>query len=386
MTDSHSLNGGGHRDGHRLRPACGILEAFLETRYWLAVASVILMTALLNGLGTVPREPYLLAAQDPFHRVSVHPENYFQRSPLLPLVAYALGLTSPTTFNGFTLAIAVTGQLVFAYFARKQLGPLRGFTLAALVLAHPVTTILFSWLGTPDPISFLISVLVLFATSPIQFALLGALGGFNHPVMVFAMPMILLLRRSAAEETIDREDIMGAGIGLGIGVACTAIFLNLNHIEAYSRWEFLFDRDLSTWVKHNLALFHYAIYSLHQSVWIAIAIGVLALPRTRMRVLVAFGLTQATSYLITFFSMDTTRVFALLAWAPAAYFLRSSMLVGVGSRMSSSDSDRTLVCGLLAIALLGLLIPSYYVWGGELHMVPFDGFYRSIFSRLFSQG
>ena len=92
------------------------------SRYVPAVILLILLKIALSGLGTIPREPYRLTALDPFHRVLAHPEICFQRSPLLPLLGYFSGLTSPSGFGALCLAIVVIGLVAFALLERRRHG------------------------------------------------------------------------------------------------------------------------------------------------------------------------------------------------------------------------------------------------------------------------
>ncbi|MGH2620679.1 MAG: hypothetical protein ACRDHG_08935, partial [Anaerolineales bacterium] len=153
-----------------------VVDRIARRRYFGAIGLLIGYRLLASGLGSVPREPYRLTALDPFVRVSAYPQNYFQRSPLLPLVGHFTGLTTPLGFAGLSLAIVVTGWLLFAALVRRDRGNEVALLSFALVLAHPVSLVLISWLGTPDGITFTLTSLLFFTRSTSVIAVICALG------------------------------------------------------------------------------------------------------------------------------------------------------------------------------------------------------------------
>lgn len=366
----------------RAFPTLANLERFHEAvggiaqrRFFLLVALLIGYQLLVNGLGTIPREPYRLTALDPFNQVTAYPENYFQRSPLLPLIGRFSNLTSPLEFAGLSLVLVIIGWVIFGVLMRRKRGNEVALLFFALMLSHPVSLILISWLGTPDGISFLLTTLLLFVRSVPATATIGALGAFNHPVMNIIAPVLLTLRWAAGEMKGGRRRLIWGLVGLLIGNLAVLGYLNYFEIETMSRMDFLFSRSLATWIRQNLSLFPYTLYSLHQSVWFALALCLPILYRLDVRYLRLFLVTQLLLFAIVFFTVDTTRIFSLLAWAPAIHCVQHTLRVAEAEEGGVLPRLRG---ALVAMAAIGLLIPGFYMWGGELHTSNFNSFYLSI--------
>jgi hypothetical protein len=358
----------------------GIFSAIARRHFGLSVVALLVFITAYNGLGVVPHEPYRLTAQNPFERVQAHRENYFQESPLLPLVAYYSRLTSGFSFNALCLAIIILGYVSYAVQARKRLGSVGALLLLCLLAAHPVTLVLLSWIGAPDCITFLLTVFLLFSRSPVAIGAISLLGSFNHPIMLLVAPVVLLLRRLSREDEIGYLHFAASGVGLVLGSLAVRGFLDINHIDTYSRLDFLMSRSLMSWIRHDLSNLPMALFSLHNLVWFAwVACAVLFFRRNRAY----FGVllvAQVVMYGVTFFSVDTTRVFTLLAWAPAFHCLQYSLrLGGESDGMALSTQLRGV---LLIVALVGIVKPNYYVWDGTIYGPSFNDFYFPVLERL----
>lgn len=346
-----------------------------RNKFSLACGVLISYQILTNGLGIIPREPYRLTALDPFHRVAAHPENYFQRSPLLPLLGYFTNLTSPLGFAGLSLFLVILGWLTLAVMSRRRFGREIALLSMTLVLAHPVSLVLISWLGTPDSISFALTALLLFVRSFPAVAVICAFGAFNHPVMNVIAPVLLTLRLATSEGQAGVPRLLVGVVGLSVGNLMVVGYLSYFQIETVTRLDFLLSKSLATWIKQNLSLLPYTIYSLHQAVWFALALCVLILRKLDIRYLGLFLISQLLMYGVAFFSVDTTRIFGLMAWAPALHCILYSLRI-------AEAKEGGLLLGLrgalATTGVVGLLIPGYYIWGGELHTSGFNSFYKSL--------
>jgi hypothetical protein len=358
----------------------GTFGAIARRHFGLSLVALLVFIIAYNGLGVMPHEPYRLTAQNPFERVEAHRENTFQESPLLPLVAYFSRLTSAFSFNALCLAIVILAYVIYAVQARKGMGSVGALLLLCLLAAHPVTLVLLSWLGTPDCITFLLTVFLLFFRSPAVIGAISLLGAFNHPMMLLIAPVVLLLRRLSREDEIGYLQFAAAGMGLVLGSLAVRGFLDVNHIDTYSRLDFLMSRSLASWVRHNLSNLPMALFSLHNLVWFAlVACAVLFFRRNRAYFCLLF-VAQVVMYGVTFFNVDTTRVFTLLAWAPAFHCLQYSLRL-------SGESDGTALSTqlrgvLLILAAIGLVKPNYYVWDGTIYGPSFNDFYFPILECL----
>jgi len=137
-----------------------------------------------------------------------------------------------------------------------------------------VTTILFSWIGTPDGISFLLIGLMLYTNHPLLIFSICILGAINHPVIYFVAPL-LLLQRHVSGERISKIQFAACIGGLLPGTLLVNGFLNYYEITTYSRLDFILDRTPSTWINHNLTHFPFLIFSLHNLLWIGLVVSIL---------------------------------------------------------------------------------------------------------------
>lgn len=342
------------------------IRQFTRTHFFLACLILVCFMIIQYGVGIVPREFYRDVAANPYvEQKEVHEKNYFQESPLLPIMAHHLGLVSRLSFNLLCLATIIGALGLFAYFCRKKIEYSLAFTIFALLQGHPVITVLLSWLGMPDGITFAATIWALFATSLVGLALLGVICAFNHPIAVFAIPAVLLLRRLAKDKGITWWHPVVAVIALGLGMLAVQWFLHLCDINTYSRLNHATALEFKFWVKQNLSFLPMTIFSFHNVVWPAIGICILAAYRFNRLYFIVFALTQLGFYVITFFCLDTTRVFALLAWAPAIHcIIYSCRLLRDQQQDALYEQTRKL---LLVVALIGILIPNYYVYLGTVH-------------------
>lgn len=342
-------------------------QQFVRSRFSLACLLLICVTLVSYGVGIVPREFYRMVACDPYadQKEEVHQQNYFQDSPLLPLVAHHLRFFSRLSFNLLCLSVIMGAYVLFAFCCQHRIERSLAFTIFVLLQAHPVTTILLSWLGMPDCITFAVTVLALFTTSLVGLAAICVLGAFNHPVALFAIPAVLVLRRLAKDKGITWWHPVVSVLALGLGLLAIQGFLFLFNIDTYSRLDHALSKDLKFWINQNVSFFPMVLFSLHNVIWVAVAVCILAAYRFNRLYFIVFALTQLCFYAITFFCLDTTRVFTLLAWAPLIHcIIYSCRLLHDQQQDVLYEQTRKL---LLLVALIGMLVPDYYIYLGIVH-------------------
>jgi hypothetical protein len=344
------------------------LEAWVRRcvrqHFYLVLALLVVATILYCGLGVVPREFYRELAKNPYaQRTDIHRENYFQESPLLPVLAHLTGWQAPAPFGLLCFSVILAGFLYLVRAARRRYGALWALLLLALLLASPLTMVLLSWIGMPDAITFLVLALMLYVRQGWVVFLLAALGSYNHPIVMFAVPGLWLLRWRARDSGVTWLHVALATLGVLAGWLAVRVFLHINSIEVVSRAEFVGERNLLYWIKYNLEHLPVALFSLQNMGWFALAGSVAILLRLdRGYAWCLLGLL-ALFYGITFFCLDTTRVFALLAWAPAWHGLVHALQKAdeAGPRLRA-QFERV----LMLIALIASFSPTYYVWLGQV--------------------
>ena len=346
-----------------------------------AVIIMVIFALAINGMGQLRSEEYRRLAEDPFTtRKDIRDANYFQESPLLPLLAHYTRLTSRWAFNGFCVGVIVAGFLLFAALGRRRYGARLSLLLSGLLLSHPITLVLLSWIGMPDCITFFLTVILFFTRSELAVAGICFLGAFNHPVMLFAAPVLLVLRRASHEEGISYRHIVSCCLGLAGGTLAVYAFLRFTGIAADSRVGYVLQRSLTDWIGVNTAHLPTMLYSLHRSVWVALGASVLVSLSGHRAYYTTFGVSQLLLCGVTFFTRDTTRVFALLAWAPAMQCIFHS--VDLAGRTGSDAIGGQLRKALTLIALIGLWVPGFYMWDGSIQAPPFTQFYTLLVGYL----
>ena len=340
--------------------------------FWRVVGIVLAGTVLYGGMALTPDVGYLELAADPFTEAAR--PNYHQGAPLLPLLAHGLGTTSTASFFALCLGFILGGYVTLALGARRRYGPATAALAVLLVAAHPVTTVLLAWVGMPDALTFLFAALLLFVRHPLVLAGVGVLGAFNHPILVFAAPALVLLRVLARDERIGMSHLVATVVGVVAGLGLGQWFLHVYDIEVVSRLDYVLARGLDYWLWINRRMPH-IVFSGHGLLWLAIGAAAWRLHRTDRRYALALVGIQVAFLGVTFVTEDSTRVFALLAWAPALHGLLYAL------RQESSAEFRT---ALFVLGLLELATPGYYVWESRLFAAPFYEFYRFVLTTLWS--
>ena len=352
------------------------VSALARRSYPGACVGICAVALALTGIGTVPHEPYRLTALNPFAKSPVYDVNTFQESPLLPLLAHVTRLTAPAAFAALCLAFGFMGLVVIAGYARKELETAEAIPLFALVVGHPAVLILMSWVGTPDPITFLFEALFLFVSHPLALLLISAVGAFNHPLVVFGAPAVLVLRWLSGDKRIGRGRLAFCAAGLVVGTIAVQVFLSSYGIEVFSRLDYLRTLSLVGWIKHNLSNLPAALYSLNGVSWLAIAVCVTGCFRLDPKYYSGFLVAQALFLGMAFFSIDTTRVYALASWPTVVHCIVHSL------RLARSHNETRLggeLRGAMAgLGLLSLLGPRYYVWDDAIHGPPFAESYLAL--------
>lgn len=351
-----------------------------RSRFWLLFLGLIFLAVIfINGIGTVPEEPYRRLAENPFvSRTDIHFNNYWQENPLLPLLAHFLRLTSPTAFNILCFVILTGAFLYFALLARSRWGSAPAFIFSTLLITSPLTTVIFTWLGTPDSLALLLTVPFLFTgSSPLLF-LLAILGAANHPAFMIATLEILMLRW-VARDGVGLKQLLAAGAGLAAGYGLVRWFLAVNQIEIVSRVDFMLLKDAGEWLKMNALNFPMSVASLFNVHWLILIIClVMFFKRDRVyySLVLAFLLVN---YAFTFFTLDTTRIFSLLSWGVLFACMFHSYNLARAEKDTNPQVEKQFLQSLVVVGLVSLVSPRYFSWLGEIHATPFYEFLRKAF-------
>jgi hypothetical protein len=276
--------------------------------YWLMLCIVLLLVVFINGVSLVPPEHYYKLAQNPFiSRTDISSNNSWQESILLPLFAYYAHLTTKTAFHLFCAFVIVFSFTLFALLTAKKYGKSLSFLISTLLITGSLTTILLSWVGMPDNITVLLTIPIFFANSMVWFFVLSFLGVTNHVVFAFISVEILTLRWIAKEKEINRWHFLVTVVGLLAGYISVQLFLAAYRIDILTRLTFPGRYSLEKWFTWNTNYFPMTLFSLLNAQWlILIACFILFFNKDR-KLYIAIILFLAANYIITFFTLDTTR-------------------------------------------------------------------------------
>jgi hypothetical protein len=350
-----------------------------KSKFWfLFLGLVFLFVILVNGIGIVPEEPYQRLSENPFiTRTDIHPNNYWQESPLLPIIAFYLNLTSPLTFNALCFAIIIGAYALFALFTFYRWGASQTLVFSTLLITSPLTTIFFTWLGTPDGATLLLTIPFLFIHSSFLMFLLAILGTANHPTFMIAVIEIVLLRWAARDE-IKFKHVISTTIGTLTSYGLVKLFLAINQIDVVSRFDFMQSKALNIWSKMNLANFPMSMFSLFNIHWLILFVCLIMFFKKDKRFYWLVLLALLFNYGLTFFTLDTTRVFSLLSWGVLFQCIFHSYKLAIAEFPEEDSYQKQYMKALIVIGIVSFITPRYFSWAGEIHATPFYDFLRKI--------
>jgi hypothetical protein len=337
--------------------------------WWLGVASVFLAVILINGITLVPPQHYQRLAENPFIvRTDIAADNYWQENLLLPAFAYFTHLNSPVTFNLLCFAIVAGGFALFAWWSYSRWGAVPAFLSTTLLITGPLTTVLLSWLGTPDGLSFVLTIPFLFLGSSPVLLVLSALGSLNHVTVPAAAVLILVLRWCARDGTKPRH-ILATVIGGGAGYALARLILALLQIPAWSRFDNYFNRDLASWTGMMARNLPITVFSLFNIQWFLVIILVVMFFRKDKLFYSAVVVILLFNCVFAYFSNDSTRNFALVSWG----VLVESAIHSYRLAADMEESHRKeLLQAWTAVGLASFFAPRFYSWNGSIYASPLD--------------
>lgn len=350
--------------------------------WFLFLVLVFVIVTIINGIGIVPEEPYQRLSENPFiTRTDIHFRNNFQETLLLPLLAFFLRLTSRLTFNILCYVIIACGYAAFAGYAYRKWGTLPAMTFSTLLITSPVTTVLFSWLGMPDGLSVALAIPLIFTTSIPLIFILAILGSMNHIIFMIAAVEILALRW-ISRNGIGFQHTLTVIAGGIIGVLLLKGFLAVNDIDVAPRAGFLLSRGIWDWTKLSITHLPLSIFSFFNIQWLAIIVCFVMFFKWDKRFFLSASALLAANYVISFFSLDTTRVFSLLSLGVFSLCIFHSHTLATTHPSTTPEHQRQFLKTLILIGIMSIFSPRYFSWAGEIHATPFYEFMRLLIRQL----
>ena len=345
------------------------LTAKTSLGFWLASVFLLLILIWINGIKLVPPQHYQKLSQNPFiTRTDIDKENYFQETVLLPLLAYYTGWTEPLSFNTLCFVIVIVAYLFYARLAMAKFGARTALLFTSILITAPISTILFSWIGSPDGITFFLTVPFLFTKSTILILVFGILGVTNHIIFGVAAFEILLLRWMA-KDGIHAAHVIIQLVGGAIGYLLMRLFLTLNHITIFSRLDFILSRGIAEWLELNRMNLSLTIFSFFNVEWLLVLACILLFFPKDFRYYLSVCALLLINYGITFFTLDKTRIFSLLSWGILIQCLIHSWSLIVRTEQGETNRSHWFARFATIVAIWSFLMPRFYSWNGNLYIV-----------------
>lgn len=343
-----------------------------EHKFWfLYLGLLFIIVTLINGIGIVPEEPYQRLSQNPFiTRTDIHFNNYWQETLLLPIIAYLLGLTGTITFNALTFFLVAGAYSTFAWLAFRRWGSALSLTASTLLITSPLSTVILSWLGTPDGLTVLLTTPFIFAQSGVLIFFLALLGAANHPAFIIAILEIMVLRWIARDQ-INIKHLFLAMLGAGAGYGSVKLFLHAYEIEIVSRLDFMQLMNINEWSRMNLGILPTSLFSLFNVQWLALFVCFLLFYKKDRLFYSLTAIILLLNYGIIFFTLDTTRVYSLLSWGVLFVCIFHSYKLAKSTQAEDLNYIRQFSQALILIGVLSIFAPRYFSWAGEIHAAPF---------------
>jgi hypothetical protein len=270
---------------------------------------------------------------------------------------------------------------LFVTLTYRRWGSTQTLIFSTLFITSPLTTTILSWIGTPDGLTVAFTILFLFSHSSILLFLIALLGIANHPTFILAALEILILRWVAREE-IKFKHILVTIVGGAIGYGLVKLFIVSNGIEVVSRLDFMQLKNLDEWAKMNISNLPASLFSLFNIHWLIFLVCLLMFfKRDKLFYSLALFLLAA-NYTLTFFTLDTTRVYALTSWGILFACIFHSYTLASSEQNDASIYQKQFLQALIVMGLVSFVTPRYFSWAGEIHQTPFYEFLRKIFRAL----
>ena len=338
-------------------------------KYWFLYLGLLFIVVLfINGIGIVPEEPYQRLSQNPFTtRTDIHFNNYWQETLLLPIIAYYLRLAGTITFNSLTFILAAGAYSTFTWLTFRRWGSALSLIASTLLITSPLSTVMLSWLGTPDSLTVLLTIPFIFTQSGVFIFFLALLGAANHPAFIIAILEILVLRW-IARDRINIKHLSLAIVGSGAGYASVKLFLHTFDIEIVSRLDFMQFMKIGEWSRMNLEILPTSLFSLFNIQWLALFVCFFMFYKKDRLFYSTTTIILLLNYGMVFFTLDTTRVYTLLSWGVLFVCIFHSYKL---ARSANPSHLKQFSQALILIGIFSIFAPRYFSWAGEIHAAPF---------------
>lgn len=341
------------------------VESWILRHPTAAFAVAIVAFILWHGVAALPQQYIQGMVQEVRLAGTPHAStSHHMESPAYYLLAHLVGAGTVAAYLAYCAVFILAAVLWQHHCTRRSMRVRPAFIMSLLFLGHPVFYMLTSFAGLSDPLLVLCTAVLLHGRTTATMVIAAFIGALVHPAMAFIAPAVLVLRHLSDREAVHRRHIILVVLGIAGGVVASQTYLHVMQIEYVSRWEFLAGLSpvmLVANVTRNPAL---VAYSLLFSVWLPVVLSLHQNGRRSTRYTGTYLFIMLAALAVTFLTIDTTRVMALLTWAPTMHMLSQTLQQ---ADTGTEDRDRSYMRIMALSACIGLAMPRFFIWNGVLH-------------------
>jgi hypothetical protein len=287
--------------------------------WWVLAVGVLARLATLGGTGWAPNlGGFLLFASDPWGSPPIDPAGgYITGSVLGPVVADALALDGKHTFVALHLAVLALAAAATVGLVERYVGRVAASAAAIVLVASPMSNVLLSWLGQPDPWVVLGGTMAATAglarRTPAIVAL-GVAGGLIGGLSSFeqaGIAVVLLAFLTIPDGDGDQRVAIAAAVaGVVLGRAGVFAFHQVSDVPFASRLDAARAIGVGRLVRDAFAEWPALVWSMVGGGWLLVADALRRRPAWRLRAaLIGIGAFAACAV-----ASDETRVATLVLW------------------------------------------------------------------------
>lgn len=333
---------------------------------WRLILVVACVTAVGYGVNSAPTIDRIIAISSrPFSTQDTG--DFLVNSPLIPLLLAPLQISDRTAFAVFSLLISMIFLAIALTLARTRLGNHEAQVIALVVVLSPAFTVSLAWLGMYDLVTVSLTIMWMVTSHRPTLVMVGAMLGFNHTEQGVVLLLIIatgfLFGLGLVEASRSQSKVAGfldTVSWRALGLAAGGLILRWYHTVSgnpVSRSEYIGLRGLARYVG-NFAQ-HGALIPITGFGSLLVLVAGAAITgesRHRRGILV----TTSIALIVTFVTLDSTRVMAVLSLPVAVWAAITS-----SRRLSTVILPRKYILSALAIAIAW---PRVVIWDGRAHL------------------
>jgi len=345
-----------------------ISQLIFGMNFWLFYCLVFIFSIFQNGVWYSPQtERLLLISKDIFKNPFTNqPTNQWLMSSFLgPVLGYLTSANQSLFLYSFMhFVILVVFFTVLILVVKRKFGDFVARSVIIIFFLSPLSNVLFTWLGSPDILTILLSMMIVVFWDNLIVLFVGAfLLGINHPeqgLVILLLLTIFSFLVGRKKETI-RFGLIGL-VSLVLGkLLVDWYFYYHNFAVEFSRVDYISNSGLFQYVKATFSNPFALLFSLYNVLLIFISTYVVYFwKKDKISfTFIIYSLLAFTTILVT---LDQTRVFSILT------FPGLLLLVFSPAYQNLEYAEKEFFKEVLTISFIaGIFIPRFVVWMGNIH-------------------